>query len=80
MVALQFVLMWILQEKEMLSILLQNTLFLQFGITKIEQKMGWFALSDLERIIICEGEFTSVNGKDLIENMNRNAYMVYVEL
>lgn len=43
-------------------------------------QMGWFALSDLVRIKINKGDFTSVNGKDLIESMSGNAYMVYVEL
>ena len=43
-------------------------------------KMGWFALSNLKRIKINLGDFTSVNGKDLIESMSGNAYMVYVEL
>lgn len=43
-------------------------------------KMGWFALSDLKRIKINKGDFISVNGKDLIESMSGNAYMVYVEL
>lgn len=44
------------------------------------EKMGWFALSNLRRIKINEGDFTSVSGKDLIESMSANAYMVYVEL
>lgn len=43
-------------------------------------QMGWFALSNLERIKINEGDFISVNGKDLIESMSGNAYMVYVKL
>ncbi len=43
-------------------------------------QMGWFALSNLKRIEIKEGDFTSVNGKDLIESMSGNAYMVYVKL
>ncbi|MCI8938041.1 MAG: hypothetical protein HFI44_14535 [Lachnospiraceae bacterium] len=43
-------------------------------------QMGWFALSNVERIKINEGDFISVNGKDLIESMSGNAYMVYVAL
>lgn len=43
-------------------------------------KMGWFALSNVQRITIHPGDFTSVNHKDLIESMNGKAYMVYVEL
>lgn len=43
-------------------------------------QMGWFALSNLKRIEIKEGDFTSVNGRDLIESMSGNAYMVYVKL
>lgn len=43
-------------------------------------QMGWFALSNLESIKINEGDFISVNGKDLIESMSGNAYMVYVKL
>ena len=42
--------------------------------------MGWFALSNLERIKINEGDFISVNGKDFIESMSGNAYMVYAAL
>ena len=43
-------------------------------------QMGWFALSNVERIKINEGDFISVNGKDLIESMSGNAYMFYVAL
>lgn len=43
-------------------------------------KMGWFALSNLQRIQIKKGEYTSVNGKDLIDSMSGNAYMSYVEI
>lgn len=43
-------------------------------------QMAWFALSDLKRIKIKKGDITSVNGKDLIDSMSGNAYMVYVEL
>lgn len=44
-------------------------------------QMGWFALSNLERIKINEDDFISANnGKDLIESMSGNAYMFYLAL
>lgn len=42
-------------------------------------KMGWFAISNLKRLTISRGDYTSVNGKDLIDSMSGNAYMAYVE-
>ncbi len=43
-------------------------------------KMGWFALSNLERIEVKRGDYASVNGKDLIDSMSGNAYMAYVKI
>lgn len=44
------------------------------------EQMGWFAISNIERISIHRGDYISVNGKDLIDSMSGNAYMVYVEV
>ena len=43
-------------------------------------QMGWFAISNIERISINRGDYVSVNGKDLIDSISGNAYMVYVEV
>ena len=42
--------------------------------------MGWFAIEDLEQIQINPGDFTSINGKDLLDSMSANAYMTYIEI
>lgn len=44
------------------------------------EEMGWFAISNLQKIRINRGDYTSVNGKDLIDSMSGNAYMVYIEV
>ena len=44
------------------------------------EQMGWFAISNIKRISINRGDYVSVNGKDLIDSMSGNAYMVYVEV
>ncbi|MEE0929404.1 MAG: hypothetical protein UIM53_00225 [Acutalibacteraceae bacterium] len=40
---------------------------------------GWFALSNLQPIEVNKGDYTSVNGKDLLDSMSGNAYMVYLK-
>lgn len=45
-----------------------------------KEGLGWFALSNLKRIEIKRGDYESVNGKDLIDSMSGNAYMVYIEI
>lgn len=45
-----------------------------------KEALGWFALSNLKLIEIKRGQYQSVNGKDLIDSMSGNAYMVYVEI
>lgn len=45
-----------------------------------KEELGWFALSGLKRISIHAGDYTSVNGKDLLESMRGNAYMTYVSI
>lgn len=42
--------------------------------------LGWFALSNLKRIEIKRGDYTSVNSKDLLDSMSGNAYMAYIEI
>ena len=42
-----------------------------------ETTTGWFAIRNLKKIEIKSGDFTSVNGKDLLESLSGNAYMVY---
>ena len=42
--------------------------------------MHWFALCNVERIKIEPDTYTSVNGKDLLQSIAGNAYMVYVTL
>lgn len=42
--------------------------------------MGWFAIEDLEQIEIKSGDFTTINGKDLLVSMSANAYMTYIEI
>ena len=45
-----------------------------------KEGMGWFALSNMRQIEIKRGDYLSVNGKDLLDSMSGNAYMVYVNL
>lgn len=45
-----------------------------------KEKLAWFALSDLKSVAIHKGDYQSVNGKDLIDSMSGNAYMVYVPI
>ena len=42
--------------------------------------MGWFCLSNLEIIEIKPGDYTSVNGKDLLTSISANSYMTYVQI
>jgi hypothetical protein len=42
--------------------------------------MGWFALSNLKIITIKPGDYTSVNGKDLLLSISANAYMAYIPI
>lgn len=47
---------------------------------KEPENMHWFALCNVERIKIEPDTYTSVNGKDLLQSIAGNAYMVYVTL
>lgn len=42
--------------------------------------MGWFCLSNLKIIEIKPGDYTSVNGKDLLTSISANSYMTYVQI
>lgn len=44
-----------------------------------EEKMGWFAISGLKETKILRGQYISNNGKDLLDRISANAYMVYIE-
>lgn len=45
-----------------------------------KEGLGWFALSNLKQIEIKRGDYQSVNGKDLLDSMCGNAYMVYIDI
>lgn len=41
---------------------------------------GWFALENIQPIVIGEGDYTTVNETDLLQSMKGNAYMTYIEI
>ena len=40
---------------------------------------GWFALRNVKEITIHRGDFVSLSGKDLLDSMNGDASMVYLD-
>lgn len=53
-----------------------------FNNTDIGDKdtLGWFALSNVEPVIVKKGDYITLNGIDILESVSKNAYMSYVEI
>lgn len=41
---------------------------------------GWFALSNVEKITLKEGDYSDKKGVDLVKRMNGHSYIAYVEI
>jgi len=46
----------------------------------VVDKIGWFALSNVEKVVINKGDYVTTGGKDILDCLNKNAYMTYVEV
>lgn len=42
--------------------------------------LGWFALSNIESVIVKKGDYITLNGIDILESVSKNAYMSYIEM
>lgn len=41
---------------------------------------GWFALENIQPIVIESGDYKTINDTDLLQSMRGNAYMTYIEI
>lgn len=46
----------------------------------VVDKAGWFALSNIEKVVINKGDYINTNGVDILDSLSKNSYMTYVEV